>query len=102
MSTNKQIETSEWQDRLQSFTSGNKGRTTAIAAKGMTIVEDMALVGVEYDPVGKGNDIMITLEGFTHTVNAPVELRITEASNGVVSTLEVIDQNGASTFLRLL
>ena len=102
MSTNKQIEVSEWQDRLQSFTSGNKGRTAAIAAKGMTIVEDMALVGVEYDPVGKGNDIMITLEGFTHTVNAPVELRITEASNGVVSTLEVIDQNGASTFLRLL
>ena len=52
----------------------------------MTIVEDMALVGVEYDPVDKGNDIMITLEGFTHTVNAPVELRIREASNGVVST----------------
>ena len=102
MSTNKRIETSEWQDRLQSLTSGNKGRTSAIAAEGMTIAENKSLVSVDYDPVGKGNDILIALEGFTHTVTAPVELRITEASNGVVSTLEIIDQNGTSTFLRLL
>ena len=102
MRTNKRIETTEWQDRLQSLTSGNKGRTSAIAAEGMTIAENKSLVSVDYDPVGKGNDIMIALEGFAHTVNAPVELRITEASNGVVSTLEIIDQNGTSTFLRLL
>ena len=102
MSTKKQIETSEWQDRLQSFTSGNKGRTSAIAAGGMTLAEQKALVSVDYDPVGKGNDMMISLEGFSHTVNAPVELYITEESNGVVSTLEIVDQNGVSTFLRLL
>ena len=102
MSTKKQIEIAEWQDRLQSFVSGNKGRTAAIAAGGMTIAENKAFVSIDYDPVGKGNDIQIALEGFAHTVNAPVELRITEASNGVVSTLEIIDQNGTSTFLRLL
>ena len=102
MRTNKRIETTEWQDRLQSLTSGNKGRTSAIAAEGMTIAENKSLVSVDYDPVGKGNDIMITLSGFSHTVNAPVEVHITEESNGVVSTLEIIDQNGTSTFLRLL
>ena len=102
MSAKKQIEIAEWRDRLQLFVSGNKGRAAAIAAEGMTIVENKSLVSVDYDPVGKGNDIMIALEGFSHTVNAPVELRITEASNGVVSTLEIIDQNGTSTFLRLL
>ncbi len=101
MSTNKQIEPSKWQDRLQSFTSGNKGRPAAIATEGMTIAENKAFVSIDYDPAGKGNDIMIALDGFTHTVNAPVELRITEANNGVVSTLEIIDQSG-STFLRLL
>ena len=102
MGIKKQIETSEWQGRLQSFTSGSKGRKAAIAAEGMTVVENKPLVSVDYDPVGKGNDMMISLEGFTHTVNAPVELHITEESNGVVSALEIFDQNGTSTFLRLL
>ena len=102
MSTKKQIETSEWQDRLQSFTFGNKGRPAAIAAEGMTLAENKSLTSVDYDLVGKGNDMMITLEGFSHTVYTPVELYITEESNGVVSTLEIVDQNGVSTFLRLL
>ena len=102
MSTKKQIKTSEWQERLQSFVSGNMGRTAAIAAEGMTIAENKALVSVDYDPLGKGNDLIITLRGFTHSVNAPVELFITEESNGVISTLEVIDQNGISTLLRML
>jgi len=102
MSTKKQIQKDDWQQRLQTFTSGNKGRTSAIAAEGMTVVEKKPLVSVDYDPVGKGNDMIISLEGFSHTVSAPVELFIIEESNGVVSTLEVVDQNGKSTFLRLL
>lgn len=101
MSTKKQIEQADWQDRLQSFTSGNRGRRAAIAAEGMTVVEDKSLVSVDYDPVGKGNDMSISVDGMMHTVKAPVELYVTEESNGVVSTLEVVDQNGKSTFLRL-
>jgi hypothetical protein len=97
-----QIEASEWQERLQTFTSGNKNRTAAIATQGMTLVENTPLVSVNYDPPGKGNAIIIILDRFTHTINSPVELYITEASNGVVSTLEVVDQNGASTLLRLI
>jgi hypothetical protein len=98
----KQIETSEWQERLQTFTSGNENRTAAIASDGMTVVENTPLVSVDYDPPGKGNALTITLEGFTHSVSAPVELYLTEEANGVVSTLEVVDQNGASTFVRLI
>jgi len=102
MSAKKQIQKEDWQQRLQTFTSGNKGRTSAIAAEGMTLVENKPLVSVNYDPAGKGNDMIISLEGFSHTVNTPVELFISEGSNGVISTLEVVDQNGKSTFLRLL
>ncbi len=102
MSTKKQIESSAWQNRLQTFTSGNRGRTAAVAAGGTTLVEDKPLVSVDYDPVGKGNNISISVEGMMHTVDAPVELYLIEESNGVVSTLEVVDQNGISTFLRLL
>ena len=101
MKTIKKIIKSEWLDRLQAFTSGNKGRISAIVADGITVVENKALIGVYYDPVGKGNDMMISIEGYSHTVQAPVELNITEDSNGVVSTLEIVDQNGASAFLRL-
>jgi hypothetical protein len=36
MSKRKKIESLDWQDRLQSLTSGNRGRTAAIAAEGMT------------------------------------------------------------------
>ena len=102
MSAKKQIEIAEWRDRLQLFVSGNKGRAVAIAAEGMTIVENKSLVSVDYDPKGKGNDIMIDLEGFAHAVNTPVELYLTEESIGVISTMEIIDQNGSSNLMRLL
>ena len=102
MSTKKQIEKSEWQERLQTITSGNNGRTSAIDAEGMTIVENKPFISIDYDPNNKGDDIMITLEGMAHTVKGPQELFITEESNGVVSTLEVKDYNGKSTFLLLL
>jgi hypothetical protein len=41
------------------------------------------------------------LDGFIHMVNEPVEMCMTFDSNGVVSTLEILDQNGSATFLRL-
>jgi hypothetical protein len=97
----KQIEISEWQTRLQALTSGNKNRTAAIAVKSMTVVENTPFVGIYYDPPGKGNALTITLKGFTHAVNAPVELYLIEEANGIVSSLEVLDENGESTLLRL-
>ncbi len=102
MSIRKKIEMPDWQGRLQSITSGNRGRTAAIGVEGTTLVEQKALESVVYDPVDKGNDIMISVEGFAHTVDAPVEIFIEEDDDGRLVTLEVKDQNGKSTFLRLL
>lgn len=106
MSTKKQIPNNEWQERLQTFTSGNAGRKVAIAAEGMTIVENKPFRDLEYDPVGKGNDLVITVgygdETYWHTVNAPVEIFENQESNGQVSTLEIVDQNGNSVYLRFL
>ena len=96
----KQMEKSEWQERLQTFTSGNRGRRAAIAAEGMTLVEDKSFETVIYDPVKKGNDLVISVEDFTHTVDAPTELYVEENEEGVVTSLEVVDQNGKSSFLR--
>jgi hypothetical protein len=106
MSTRKQLPIDEWQQWLQTFTSGNAGRKVAIAAEGMTLVENKAFRDLEYDPVGKGNDLVITVgygdETYWHTVNAPVEIYEHQENNGQVSTLEILDQNGKAVFLRFL
>jgi len=95
------IENGHWQEKLQTFTSANKGRSAAIAVQGMTIVENRPFDRVVYDPILKGNDLVLALDGFIHMVNEPVEMYMTHDSNGVVSTLEILDQNGSATFLRL-
>ena len=41
-------------------------------------------------------------DSVVHLVNAPVEIYINQESNGVTSSLEIIDQNGGETFLRLI
>jgi hypothetical protein len=106
MSIKKNIQNNEWQERLTTFTSGNRGRKAAIAAQGMTIIENRPFRDLEYDPVGKGNDIIITLgdleDTFTHTVYAPVDIFLHQEDNGEVSALEIVDQSSESTFLRLL
>ena len=105
MSIKKNIQSNEWQERLATFTSGNRGRKAAIATQGMTIIENTPFRDLEYDPVGKGNDIIITLgdmeDTFTHTVTAPVDIFLHQEDNGEVSALEVVDQINESTFLRL-
>ena len=59
-------------------------------------------MNVNYNPLGKGNDVVITVKGFFQMINDPVDLYITEESNGIVSTIEIVEQMGRSTLLRLL
>ena len=106
MSTKKQIQNAEWQERIQMFSSGNRRTKAAIAVEGMILAENQLLRDIEYDPVGKGNDLIITFgyieNMFSHTIDDPLELFIHEESSGGVAALEVVDQKGGSTFLRLL
>ena len=101
VSVRKQIENEHWLEKLQAFTSTNKGRTAAIAVRGMTIVENKPFDSIVYDPIRKGNDLILAVDGFIHMVNEPVGMFMTQDSNGLVSTLEILDQNGATTILRL-
>jgi hypothetical protein len=41
-------------------------------------VESKPFENVFYDPVDKGNDLTIALDGYMHTVLAPVELYMEE------------------------
>lgn len=102
MSTQKNIKQSDWQDRLQSLVSGNRNRISSIVVDGNTLVESKKFLGMDYDPEGKGDDLMISVEDYSHTIDAPAELILTEASNGVVTSVEIIDQNSVSTLLKLM
>ena len=102
MSSKKQIKKEDWQDKIQSLISGNKGRVAKITVGNDTIVDGIVLVGIDYDPKDKGNEIMFTVEGSTHSVYAPTELSVVKQSNGLVSAVEVVDKNGETTILHLL
>ena len=53
LSVRKQIENEHWQEQLQAFTSTFKGRPAAIAALGMTLVENKPFDSVVYDTYAK-------------------------------------------------
>ncbi len=106
MSIKKKIPNEEWQEHIQSFLLGNTGRKVDIATGGLTIVENQVLRDIDYDPLGKGNNMTLTLgyseDIFIHIVSAPTEFILHEENKGAVSTLEIIDRNGEVTYLRFL
>ncbi|PWJ39333.1 DUF5335 family protein [Sediminitomix flava] len=106
MSIRKHLSQEEWSDKLQSINSSNKGRHVVLEVQNNTLAEDKALRDVDYDPVGKGNDIIITLEGnngdtLFHTVKAPVDIYTVQHDNGELSIIDIYDQNGECTSIRL-
>jgi hypothetical protein len=110
MANNTQISQADWKDFFVTFSNGNAGRLLSLevfdADSGDTgQMNQGKLIAVGYDPVGKGNDIIVTTgEGevnYTHTIQAPVEVWIAQRENGEVAALEVIDQNDVKTILSL-
>lgn len=97
----KEIEFSDWQGRLQTFTNGNRGRTGSILVGTSILVEFKPLISVNYDPVGKGNDMVLSLEGYTHVIDGPEKMYVIEDHHGMVKTLEIVDDKGNTTQLNL-
>ena len=102
MSTRKKIQQSEWSDRFQHLTSGNKGRLASIEAEGNTLAQSKSFSAVNYDPTGKGDDIVISVEGLTHTISHPTEIYFDEADNGQLTAVEIMDKNKHSCTLKFL
>ena len=101
MSIKKQIQINDWQDRVQSLTSGNKGRSASLRADGNILAERKAFEYLVYDPVNKGNSMTIAVDGYAHTVEAPNELMIEEQDNGTLEAIIVINEKGEKTVLSL-
>ena len=110
MAITTQIPQDQWQDFLVTFSNGNRGRALSLEVFDTESGDQPAakqgpLMAVDYDPVGKGNDIVVTTGvdeiDYSHTIQAPVELWQAQHDNGEVGALEIIDQNNVKTILSL-
>ncbi|MBS2101119.1 DUF5335 family protein [Carboxylicivirga linearis] len=98
----EKIQKTELQERLQMITSGNHGRKAAIIFDGDVLIQNKPFKRLNYDPVNKGNDFVIELEEYTHTIDAPSDFYLSKDENGVLTAIEVIDNGGKSCSLEFL
>ena len=110
MAINTQVSQDGWKDFFVTFSNGNRGRMLSLevldSESGDTgQMRQGKLMAVDYDPVGKGNDIVVTTGNgevdYSHTIKAPVEVWKAQQDSGEVAALEIIDQNNVKTILSL-
>jgi hypothetical protein len=110
MAINTQVPREEWKDFFVTFSNGNRGRMLSLEVLDPESgdsgqFKQGKLLAVDYDPVDKGNDIVVTTGtdevDYTHTIEAPVEVWQAQQDSGQVAALEIIDQNNVKTILSL-
>ena len=110
MTINTQVPQEEWKDFFVAFSNGNRGRMLSLELLDSDSgdsgqVKQGKLMSVDYDPIDKGNDIVVTTGvdevEYTHTIEAPVEVWKAQQDSGEVAALEIINQNNVKTILSL-
>jgi hypothetical protein len=110
------ISQKNWSEYISSVSAGNRGRLIAVdivapsevsAADEINIPEVGApLLGLEYEPGGKGNAIILSTGEneveYEHSIKGPMELTATLDDDGRLETLEIIDDGGGRTRLNFL
>lgn len=103
MSGKKQIKKEDWADRMVTFTNGNKGRNTSVVQEEGKLAENLPFMAIDFDPVKKGDDLVISLGEdtlvFSHTIENPKELYEIHNDLGVVTSMEIIDQANKKVIL---
>jgi len=102
----KQLQKNEWSERLQMVSSGNRGANALLEEAGENIAENVPFRDIEYDPAKKGDDLVIAFgtgdNNLRHVVSSPVELYVYEDSNGVLTSVEIINKKSVTTSIRFL
>ena len=102
----KKLNKEEWSDRLQTLSSSNKGANTLLEEAGENLAENIPLRSIDYDPAGKGDDLVIALgtidADLRHIVQSPTELYLHQNSDGVIASLEIKNSKGIITMLRFI
>lgn len=106
----KQIPQQRWLEFFDMFGDGNRGRTIAIEVINQEIgdeelIKDAPLMSIVYDPPEKDNNLAIETGkdevNYAHNITAPTEVWEAQDENGEVVALEIKDESGTKTILRL-
>ena len=104
-----QVPRERWVEFLSLFSNGNRGRRVSIetisSAEDWKVASQAPLLAVDYDPVGKGDDVVISLGqdslAASHVVQRPQELWEAQDENGKIVAVQLVDKSGAKTLLSL-
>lgn len=108
MAITTQVARGDWQEFFVLFTNSNRHRGLTIEVidpQGGTTgqARQGPLMAIDYDPVGKGNDIVVTTGAneidYSHTIPAPVEVWQEQHDTGQVGALKIVGQNNVKTLL---
>lgn len=104
-----QISQEQWLAFFDQFTKSNRGRSVAIEVADEEMGDEdlfrpSPLASITYDPVTKGNDVVIAIGrdqvAYAHTVNAPKAVWVAKDDSGQVVALDILDHSGTQTILR--
>lgn len=110
MSSNKEIPAERWLEYFDQLTNGNRGRAIALHILDpdqgdLTPVQSMPLWAFVYDPVGKGNDLIIELGrdsvSYAHTIQQPEQVWQEQDDSGKVVALEITAEDQTKTIVQL-
>ena len=103
MARSKQIEHARRTNFAVTFSNGNKGRTAKLELVGgdvgaQTLVSRGSFFALDRDPEGKGDDVVISMgkeaPELSHTVDRPSEIWQQQDDNGLVTSIEIVDEKG--------
>jgi hypothetical protein len=103
----KQLPREEWGAILSTLSKENRGHPIGAEVIGEDIGDQMLfsgpLMAIDYDPVGKGDDIVITAGevAFGHVIRSPSEIWIARDVNGRIVSLEIASLDGLRTIVSL-
>lgn len=106
----KNIPAERWAEWCNTFTNGNSGRTVKVELVNdelgaEPLVDGAALVALDYDPAGKGNNFVLSYGDqaapSSHVITGPLALWQAQDENGQVVSLEIEAENDSRTIITL-
>jgi hypothetical protein len=104
----KKIPTERWKEWCDTFTNANRRRQLRIEIVSdelgaEPLVDGAALVALDYDPAGKGNNFVISYGDeaapSSHVIAKPATLWQGKDENGLVLSLEIEAEDGSRTVI---
>jgi hypothetical protein len=106
----KKIPAERWAEWCITFSNGNRGRLVKIELVSdelgvEPLVDGAALVALDCDPAGKGNNFVISYGDeaapASHVITKPVALWQAQDENGMVVSLDIEAEGGSRTVITL-